>query len=175
MTNDFQCIIGVDPGAQGGIAVYVNGSCDTMKMPKDMNGLHDFFAYYGKTYKTIVFVEKLNFRRDDLTGGKAYRIQRLLQNVEWIKAALAYAGVPYVLCHPMTWQAKLNIRAGHTGEEKSARKARYKAVAQELYPSLKATLWNADALLIMTFGRYVLENEMTWVEGNLPKDIKKLL
>lgn len=62
------CVIGVDPGGNGGIAVFIPGdSVKTVKMPKDLTDLRDFFAYYVETYKPIVFLEKLTVRPDDIT------------------------------------------------------------------------------------------------------------
>lgn len=74
-------------------------------------------------------------------------------------------GLPYVLVHPMSWQSRLGLRI--KGEEKKERKARYKVEAEKLYGG-NVTLWNADALLIMHFGRYVLKNDVRWLLKNLP-------
>lgn len=183
MTNDFDCIIGVDPGAMGGIAIHLVdpefGYVNTMKMPKDMAGLHDFFAYYGKTYKTIVFVEKLNVRRDDVfvrgdraAMGKLYRIQKLMANYEYLKALIETAGIPYVLVHPGKWTAYLGLRLVQKNgpkETKQERKNRYKEFAQRNYPDIKVTLWNADALNILHFGRKLLVDDPNWVKSNIPK------
>lgn len=74
----------------------------------------------------------------------------------------------------MKWQNALKLRTGKK-EEKSERKRRYKEVASQLYPELKATLWNSDATLIMHFGRYILVNDPKWVKKNLPEKAQKLL
>ena len=78
---NINCVIGIDPGAAGGLAVYVpyNDGERTVqkvrvaKMPKDVRDLADFFAYYKENYKPIVFLEKLSVRPDDVAvdGGKA--------------------------------------------------------------------------------------------------------
>lgn len=60
-------------------------------------------------------------------------------------------------------------------EEKSERKRRYKEIAGNLYPELKPTLWNADATLIMHFGRYILRNNPGWVRQNLPSNMHERL
>lgn len=60
-------------------------------------------------------------------------------------------------------------------EEKSERKRRYKEIAGNLYPELKPTLWNADATLIMHFGRYILRNNPGWVRHNLPSNMHERL
>ena len=172
------CVIGVDPGAAGGIAVYIpNQKTKAVKMPKDITELRDFFLYYAENYKPIVFLEKLSVRPDDIQAdgdkpnmGKLYRVQKMIANYEHLKAIIESAGVPYVLTHPMTWQTKLQLRC-RSGfvEAKADRKRRYCDKAAQLYPEIKATLWNADALLLLHFGRWALVNEPKWVKANLPE------
>lgn len=171
------CVIGIDPGANGGIAVFTPGdNPKVVKMPKDLSELRKFFAYYAETYKPIVFLEKLSVRPDDVmvqgdkaAMGKLYRIQRLMANFEHLKALIAISGIPYILTHPMTWQTKLKLRIKGQHEEKADRKKRYKDAAANYYPGVDVTLWNADALLLMHFGRWALVNDVKWVKANLPE------
>ena len=124
------CVIGIDPGANGGIAVYTPGDIPKVaKMPKDVTDLRDFLKYYADTYHPIVFLEKLSVRPDDVmvqgdraAMGKLYRIQRLMANFEHLKALVEIAGIPFVLCHPMMWQTKLKLRIKGQHEEKAERK-----------------------------------------------------
>ena len=171
------CVIGVDPGANGGIAIYSPGELPkAVKMPKDIEDLRDFFGYYRENYNPIIFIEKLSVRPDDVVAegnkakmGKLYRIQNMMANFEQLKAIIGAAGIPYVMVHPMTWQTKLKLRVRGVREEKADRKRRYKEMSAQLYPNVKTTLWNADALLIMHFGRWALVNDAKWVKGNLPQ------
>lgn len=170
-------VIGVDPGALGGIAVFIPGQNPrVVKMPKDIRELADFFAYYKENYKPIVFLEKLSVRPDDVmvqgdkaAMGKMYRIQKMLGNFEHLKAIIETAGIPYVLCHPLSWQTKLKLRVRGEHEEKADRKRRYADHAAKLYPGVKVALWNSDAILLMHFGRWALVNEPNWVKANLPE------
>jgi len=171
------CVIGVDPGAAGGLAVFIPGqNPKVVKMPKDIRELADFFAYYKENYKPIVFLEKLSVRPDDVmvqgdkaAMGKMYRIQKLMANFEHLKAIIETAGIPYVLCHPLSWQTKLKLRVRGEHEEKSSRKRRYAEHAAKLYPGVKVSLWNSDAILLMHFGRWALVNEPNWVKEQLPE------
>lgn len=172
---DFNAVIGIDPGAQGGLAVFIPGQrVKTVKMPKEVRDLRDFFQYYADNFKPIVFLEKLSVRPDDIKDnpGKIYRIQQMLANFEHLKAIMESEGVPYVLVHPMSWQTRLGLRAKGQHEEKADRKRRYRAMAKQLYSEIKTTLWNSDALLILHFGRMVLVNDPKWVLANLPGYIK---
>lgn len=171
------CVIGIDPGANGGLAVYLPGqNARVAKMPKDIAELRDFFAYYADNYKPIVFLEKLSVRPDDVVVegdraamGKLYRIQKLMANFEHLKALIETAGIPYVMVHPLSWQTKLKLRVRGEQVEKAERKKRYQERAAYLYPEIKVTLWSADALLLMHFGRWALVNEPKWVKANLPE------
>lgn len=177
-TIKINAIIAIDPGiSNGGIAVFIpNNPVKTVKMPKDITGLADFLKYYKENYNPIVFLEKLSVRPDDVgvgpdgkpNMGKIFRIQKLMANYEHLKALIETTGVPYVMVHPMTWQTKLKLRVRGQQEEKAERKRRYADKAAELYPGVKVTLWNADALLIMHFGRWALVNDTNWVRENLP-------
>lgn len=170
-------VIGIDPGSNGGIAIFVPGqNPKVVKMPKDITELRDFFAYYKDNFKPIVFLEKLSVRPDDVmvqgdraAMGKMYRIQKLMANYEHLKALAETAGIPYVMVHPASWQTKLKLRVRGQHEEKADRKRRYQEHAAKLYPGVKVTLWNADALLLMHFGRWVLVNNPKWVKEQLPE------
>lgn len=171
-------VIGIDVGANGGIAIYIpNTPIKTVKMPKDIRDLRDLLQYYADTYKPIIFIEKVSMRTDDIdmsqgdrkrAMAKLFRIQNMMANYEHLKAIIETCDIPYVMVHPQKWQSKLNLRLKGVKEEKSERKNRYKAKAEELY-KIKATLWSADAILIMHFGRFVLANELDWVLQQLPQ------
>lgn len=171
------CVIGIDPGKNGGIAIYIPGQLvKAVKMPKDVADLRDLLGYYAENYNPIVFLEKLSVRPDDVAVqgekpnmGKIYRIQTMMANYEHLRAIIETTGVPYVLTHPMTWQTKLKLRIHGQKEEKADRKRRYKEMAEQLYPNVKIALWNADALLLMHFGRWALVNEAKWIKANLPE------
>ena len=178
--SKINAVMGIDPGAQGGIAVYIDGmNVKRHKMTRDNEELRDLLLYYRKNYNCLAFLEKLCLRPDDVSVevgkknmGKAFRIQKMLANFEHLKAVLEIIGMPYVLVHPMSWQSRLGLRI--KGEDKKERKARYKEQAEKLYGG-NVTLWNADALLIMHFGRYVLQYDQKWLLKNLPdKEQSKL-
>lgn len=163
------CIIGIDPGKNGGIAVWrPNHKTEVIKMPDDLMDLRQWFDYMKTICRPLVFVEKVQLRPDDITDnpGKAFRVQKLLSDFEKLKTIIAMCDVPFVLVHPLKWQNGLKLRV--KGEEKPERKMRYQRAAADYYPDVRATLWNADAIMIMHFGRYILRNDPRWVLENLP-------
>lgn len=177
MCYDF--IIGIDPGANGGIATSDGSSVRVAKMPRDTAELMRILEYAKETYAhPIVFIEKLNIRRDDLSGGKVFRIERLIANQANLKMLVHVAGLPYAEIHPLTWQSRLKLRM--KGEESPARKRRYKDVAQSLYPQCKVTMANCDALLIMRCAAQILDSsarkDARWLSDNInhPAEIRLL-
>ena len=66
------CIIGIDPGAAGGIVAWrPNHNTTAIKMPKDINDIRDYLNYIKGIANPIIFLEKLNVRPDDVTVGDA--------------------------------------------------------------------------------------------------------
>lgn len=179
------CIVGVDPGSNGGIVTWrPNQNIKAVQMPKDLNDLKDYLSYLKSICSPLVFLEKLSVRPDDIMPGadgvnmgKLYRIQKMMANYEQLKAIISVCDIPFVMVHPMKWQNELKLRLKTTRkkEDKSERKRRYKEIAGNLYPELKPTLWNADATLIMHFGRYILQNNPQWVRDNLPSKVYNVL
>lgn len=166
---DYNCIIGIDPGENGGVSVWADGRVTVIKMPKNVALLSDALTHYRQNFRAVAFVEKLAIRHDDLQGGKVFRIRKMIANYESLKAIIALCNVDFCEVHPLTWQSRLGLRI--TGEEKTTRKRRYKTIASELYPQVKVTMWNCDALLIMRYGRTMLEStqrkDVRWLAGNL--------
>lgn len=163
------CIIGIDPGKGGGIAVWrPNHKTQAIKMPENLMDLKEWFDYMQDISVPIVFIEKLQLRTTDMTDnpGKVFRINKLLADFEKLKTIMTICNIPFVLVNPMKWQSELKLRI--KGEIKEVRKNRYRSIAGNKYPEVKATLWNADALLIMHFGRYMLKNNLNWVMANTP-------
>jgi len=169
-------IIGIDPGAGGGIALYnYKAGVTAVKMPKNATDLSDYLTYVKDTYeKPICFLEKVSkYRGDADSGGKQFGIDKMLANYEQIKTVLTLCKIPFVQVAPISWQAGLKLRK--KGEEKKDRKNRYKAAAAKYYPEIKATLWSSDALCLVHFGRLKFNTDINWVIEKLPPAAQKEL
>lgn len=165
------CVIGIDPGKQGGIAIYTkeDGMVRTVRMPADTEDLAELMRYYVENFHPVAFLEKLNLHKDDArVPGKIFGIEKLIGNFNQLRVTMEVVGVPFCMVHPISWEYRLGLREKGRRESKTERKRRYQSVAARMYPGNKVTLWNADALLIMTFGRAVLANDLAWVRSNLP-------
>lgn len=170
-------IIGIDPGAGGGIALYSHKSgISVVKMPKDINALNDYLRHIKETYEApLCFLEKVSkYRGEADAGGKQFGIDKMLANFEQLKTVLTLSGIPYVQVAPISWQAGLKLRK--KGEEKKDRKNRYKAAAAKYYPEIKrVTLWNADAICLVHFARLKFNTDIDWIIDKLPAAASKKL
>lgn len=170
-------IIGIDPGKSGGIAIYVNSSktMKVVKMPDTTKKLSDYLNHVKETYGTaLCFIEKVSsWTTDKNEGGKSFGIEKMMANYTQLKTVLTLCEIPFVQVHSRTWQGTLNLIK--KGESKKDRKNRYKLAASTHYPNLKATLWNADAVCVMHFGRIKLSNDVNWVIDRLPPAAQKEL
>lgn len=166
----YDVIIGIDPGSNGGMAVWIDGRIETKKMPaKRMADFNEYLKYLQSISQkgVLALVEKVQFRHEDAEGGKMFRMEKLMANFERIKMGLELEKIPYVMVHPMTWQAALKLRK--EGEEKEDRKRRYREVAGKM-TGKKATLWNADAILIMALGVKKEKTDPSWIDARMPEN-----
>jgi hypothetical protein len=178
-------IIGIDPGYNGGLAVFTPSACGPsqpplvrlFRMPRETADVVEVLRQLrAEGRRPLAFLEKLNIRHSDISVedgranmGKLYNLQKMIQNYEQLRAVLQAEGVPYALVHPLKWQSDLGLRASrYRGEDKAARKRRYRDTAQELHPDLRVTLWSADALLIARWGWYIARRLPAWLLSNVP-------
>jgi hypothetical protein len=143
-------VVGIDPGASGGIAFY-NEKAFAVKMPKTTGEINDIFKYIHELGKCIVFIEKVNhFISDDAEPGKKFGIQKMMNNYQELITLLKVNNMHYVEVYAQTWQSKLLPRK--KGESKTERKNKYKEFAQSEFPDIKVNLGVSDALCILKYG-----------------------
>lgn len=172
MKIKIDCIIGIDPGVSGGLAVWrANQPTTAIRMPRNLYDLRPYLEDRKAICNPIVFIEKVQLQHGDMSDnpGKVFRIQKMLSEFEKLKAILTLVDIPFVLVNPMKWQGDLKLRV--KGEEKADRKKRYQRAAAQYYPEVKTALWNSDALMILHFGRYILQTKPGWVLENLPRNM----
>lgn len=121
------CIIGIDPGKSGGLAIWrPNYKTEVLKMPSNILDLRQYFEYIASICNPLIFLEKVQLRPDDIKDnpGKAFRIQRMLADFETLKTVISVCDIPFVLVNPMKWQNTLKVRV--KGEERKDRKKDFK-------------------------------------------------
>lgn len=165
MVKKYKTIIGVDPGASGGIVTKHKGSIQVFKTKK---GNQEIAKLLEKMIdgETVLFLEKVTMNPTDTeTCGKFFGIQKMMKQYENFKVLVEMCGIDMVEVHPKTWQSHFGFKA--KGMDKTQRKNLYKKHAQHLFPGINVTLWNADALLIYAFGIRQLQGNPDWVQERL--------
>jgi hypothetical protein len=126
--------IGIDPGASGAIAAIYPG------------GIHSY-KLKGATERDIA----------DILIGYAVGNPGVLRGV--LAAINSFSeltdddpGIPFVTERPAVWLAEFKLKR-RPKETPSQWKNRHKACAQELFPGVKITHANADALLLAEYAR----------------------
>jgi len=144
----YETIIGVDPGANGGIAWITDGKACVEKMPDTLQDLwelirditnHPRSSLDGRKYKA--YIEQVS-SSPQMGVVSAFSFGRGYGNLEM---ALTAAGIPFERVRPQVWQKALGCM---TKGNKNVSKRK----AQELFPDRKITHATADALLIAHYG-----------------------
>lgn len=142
-------IIGIDPGASGGIAWITNGKACVEKMPDTLADLWDLiddisgrkWSNHGVT-EIKAYLEQVH-SSPQMGVKSAFTFGNGFGHLEM---ALTAAGIPFERVRPQVWQKAMGCM---TGGDKNVSKRK----AQELFPNLKCTHATSDALLIAEFGR----------------------
>lgn len=145
-------VIGIDPGANGGIAWFEDGAIQAAKIPDTLAELWELIdgirwnAIRAKDArdgdKVIAYIEKVH-SSPQMGVTSSFTFGRGLGNLEMAVTA-ASIGIEWV--SPQRWQKAMGCL---TRGDKNVSKRR----AMELFPAVKVTHSIADALLIAEWGR----------------------
>ena len=145
----YEITIGIDPGANGGIAwIDYNGKACVEKIPDTLQDLWELLcditsypksSIDGRSYKA--YIEQVA-SSPQMGVVSAFSFGRGYGNLEM---ALTAAGIPFERVRPQVWQKALGCM---TKGNKNVSKSK----AQELFPDRKVTHATADALLIAYYG-----------------------
>lgn len=165
-------IAAIDVGVGGAISHWRNdGNISVVNMPKDLKALNGYIAYLKSISENpIVFIEHVQMRPQDAVGGKQFGIVKMLKNYHQIETIVKTNHLPLIPVLPRTWQSRLKIYV--RGEDYQVRKKRLKQIAASDYPQIKVTIKNCDALLILKFARFMLQNDPNWVTERFPEDFE---
>ena len=144
MKSHSKTYVGIDPGKSGAIASFINGEMRVWKCPEDSDGMHSAFcqATWGILECEIeVLMEKV-WARPNNASRAAFNYG--VNYGQWLGIVSCYS-IKMELILPANWMKFYGMKKGMEYQD---RKRWLKAKAQELYPKLKVTLVNADAILI---------------------------
>jgi len=142
--------IGIDPGVNGGVAIiddkWKDKAIEAVKCPDTIKDMADYLSLHCyDNIKTLCIIEKVHSFpgqgvRSVFTFGKNYG--------QWL-GILASHDIPYKEVPPQTWMKHY----GAMPRDRGQRKRHLKHLAQSLYPSIKVTLYNADAILLANYSK----------------------
>ena len=147
--------IGIDPGVNGGVAIiddkWKDKAIEAVKCPDTIKDMADYLnVHCYDNIKTLCIIEKVHSFpgqgvRSVFTFGKNYG--------QWL-GILASHDIPYKEVPPQTWMKHY----GAMPRDRGQRKRHLKHLAQSLYPSIKVTLYNADAILLANYSKMVYKS-----------------
>jgi len=172
-----RAIIGIDPGAGGGIAVFHKGIAKAVSMPKSIKDIDNYLRFLADTYeRPLVFIEKVSIHRDDSkTPGMQYGIQKMLANYESLLTVIRLIGLPIVQVYPVSWQSMPGIKISRKGITKQERKNHFKSYAAKTFPECSVNLAVSDALCLIIFGTDKIHNDPQWIVDRVENIDKKEL
>lgn len=136
--------IGIDPGNNGAIAwIGSNGRACCEKMPDAIKDLWDLIRDIKATDSDFSARLEQVHSSPQMGVKSAFTFGNGFGHLEM---ALTAAEIPCIRTRPQEWQKGMQCL---TGGDKNVSKRR----AQELFPSMKITHANADALLIAEYAR----------------------
>ena len=147
--------IGIDPGVNGGVAIiddkWKDKAIEAVKCPDTIKDMADYLnVHCYDNIKTLCIIEKVHSFpgqgvRSVFTFGKNYG--------QWL-GILASHDIPYKEVPPQTWMKHY----GAMPRDRGQRKRHLKHLAQSLYPSIKVTLYNSDAILLANYPKMVYKS-----------------
>jgi hypothetical protein len=171
--------IGIDPGAHGGLAwIRRRGSMlsySAVSMPSDRSVIWGWFvsclgsASLTPVVPTYACIEKVggyigNKGRDDTDNpAPGSAMFNFGMSYGMLLAFLTVADIPHAEVHSTTWQTAFGLRGKGSGKlhgRTRRHKDFLKGKAQCLFPNLRVTLYNADALLLAEYCRMRHEGEI---------------
>lgn len=154
--NQKRFFIGIDPGANGGLAVINEGSglfpIAVHPMPETERDIW-FLLEVINPKETVAVIEKVHsFPKQGVAS--TFKFGR---NYGFLRGCLIASGIPFTEVTPQAWMRGLSITLRKKGEgSRSEWKNYLKGHAQQRFPNVKGiTLKTADALLIAEFCRRI--------------------
>ena len=154
--ND-KIIIAIDPGKNGAIAVKIADTIEAYDMPSTPTDIYDLLKEYSSVFIQlydnipVCYLERVHGRPG--MGGAA--MFTFGCGYGYLEMALLALKIPTISITPQKWMK--SIEMGVRGSQTATQwKNKLKARAQQLYPNIKVTLKNADALLIL---HYAIQNQ----------------
>ena len=149
-------IIGIDPGASGGIAFRSGSAVWIHKTPETNRDILDLLQTHSSGEECFAYVEWIH---PAIQGIGKSSMSKLYGSFKELMMALDASAIPYEDVKPQVWQKCFSLVRPKADQNKW--KNMLKAKAQQLFPSLTITKDTADALLIAEYGRRLRAGEFS--------------
>lgn len=148
-----EIIIGIDPGLGGGIAVLDGSRIEVYNMPETYPDIYNFFKSVRNQYMPKDVLAIMEDVGHGMPGQSSKATAVFARHNGHLEMALYALGIRAVKVTPQKWMKHYSNSLGKSKDyEKREWKNKLKGLAQQMYPSVKVTLKNADAILIATYG-----------------------
>lgn len=148
-------VIGIDPGALGGVAVLDmdGGVVFIGKMPDTPQDILECLRRFAGTElfgsEAVCYLEKVGM---GMPGQSSKATATFARHCGHLEMALLALGIRTNDVTPNKWEKSYQLGKS-SGVSKTEWKNRLKAKAQQLFPKEKVTLYVCDALLLAEYGR----------------------
>lgn len=150
-----KCVIGIDPGSKGGIAVLdMDGNVMFVgKMPETPQDILDCLRKFAGTElfgsEAVCYLEKVG---TGMPGQSSKATATFARHCGHLEMALLALGIKTNDITPNKWEKSYQL--GKSSDySKTEWKNKLKAKAQQLFPKERVTLAICDALLLAEYGR----------------------
>ena len=151
-------IIGIDPGANGGIAVLdIDGNViDVRKMPDTPQDILECLRKYSSSTlfsnDGVCYIEKVG---TGMPGQSSKATATFARHCGHLEMALLALGIKTNDVTPNKWEKSYQLGKSTDAISKTVWKNKLKAKAQQLFPKERVTLAICDALLLAEYGRKI--------------------
>lgn len=146
-------IIGIDPGASGGIAVLKESRLMVYNMPETYPDIYNLLASLAEKHREEGLLAVMEDVGHGIPGQSSRATAVFARHNGHLEMALYALGIRTIKVTPQKWQKYYSNSLGKSSQhEKRVWKNMLKGLAQQMFPSEKVTLKNADAILIANYG-----------------------
>lgn len=145
-------VLGIDPGANGGLAIVGLEKVELLKMPATMTDIFSTLRDIKEQNTGMVcYLEDVG---QGMPGQSSKATATFARHNGHLEMALFALGIPTTKVKPSKWEKHFSNTIGSSkGLTKTAWKNKLKDEAQRRFPNHKVTLWAADALLLAVYGK----------------------
>lgn len=148
---EYPAVLGIDPGASGGIACWRHDEpILALPMPETEGDQIELIRELIAGGDATAFVEQVGgYTGQGQPGSAMFRFGR---SFGFTLGVLQTLNVRVELVQPQKWQKPLGLGTASSCATRSEWKSKLRACAQRLHPKLKPSLATADAILILEYG-----------------------